>query len=275
MCPKACCRHAALTALHAACQPLQPCASPTHRRVSLCATLRRAYFNGVHVSGLLSMKTFFVKLLSAIFVLAAGLVAEGESPFVHVGAIVGGGFSSMGSRCARLQPQPLHTSAQGGGMTAGACPVCRAQVADARDQGALAGQAAALGGRLVPRRGGAPARCCPHFSPIPDGCVDFILKCIRLTALLARRSTATWPLWERPQVTLCCPRPHACLAQACPAAGCHDAEVRLPRASAQAWRSRLLRRWRACCSSRSRAPPTWARLSTGARCWPPRRPCWR
>ncbi|KAK9820864.1 hypothetical protein WJX81_006444, partial [Elliptochloris bilobata] len=58
----------------------------------------RAYFNGVHVSGLLSMKTFFVKLVSAVFVLAAGLVAEGESPFVHVGAIVGGGLSSLGSR---------------------------------------------------------------------------------------------------------------------------------------------------------------------------------
>ena len=55
----------------------------------------------MHVSGLLSMKTFFVKMLSAIFVLAAGLVAEGESPFVHVGAIVGGGVSSMGSRRAR------------------------------------------------------------------------------------------------------------------------------------------------------------------------------
>ena len=70
----------------------------------------RAYFNGVHVSGLLSMKTFFVKLLSAIFVLAAGLVAEGESPFVHVGAIVGGGFSSMGSRCARLRLHALAAS---------------------------------------------------------------------------------------------------------------------------------------------------------------------
>ena len=62
----------------------------------------RAYFNGVHLSGLLSLKTMAVKLFSAIFVLAAGLVAEGESPFVHVGAIVGGGLSSLGSRWAQL-----------------------------------------------------------------------------------------------------------------------------------------------------------------------------
>ncbi len=40
---------------------------------------RRAYFNGVHVSGLLSLKTAVVKLVSAVFVLAAGLVAEGAA----------------------------------------------------------------------------------------------------------------------------------------------------------------------------------------------------
>ncbi len=39
----------------------------------------RAYFNGVHVSGLLSLKTAVVKLVSAVFVLAAGLVAEGAA----------------------------------------------------------------------------------------------------------------------------------------------------------------------------------------------------
>ena len=116
----------------------------------------------MHVSGLLSMKTFFVKMASAIFVLAAGLVAEGESPFVHVGAIVGGGFSSMGSRCACLQRHSVLKSSQGLGMTACACLLTRAQVANARGKGALAGQAAALGGRLVPRRGGALARCRSH-----------------------------------------------------------------------------------------------------------------
>lgn len=43
------------------------------------APRRRAYFNGVHVSGLLSLKTAVVKLVSAVFVLAAGLVAEGAA----------------------------------------------------------------------------------------------------------------------------------------------------------------------------------------------------
>jgi chloride channel 7 len=58
----------------------------------------QAYFNGVHISGLLSVKTLVVKLVSAAFVLAAGLIAEGEAPFVHIGAIVGGGIASGGSR---------------------------------------------------------------------------------------------------------------------------------------------------------------------------------
>ena len=158
----ACCtnRFACRLPLHEiACK--QPCASPCGMRSpgSLCAASRRAYFNGVHVSGLLSLKTFFVKMASAIFVLAAGLVAEGESPFVHVGAIVGGGFSSMGSRCAPLQRHSIFKSTHSVGMTACACLLCRAQVADARGPGPLAGQAAALGGRLVPRRGGALVHC--------------------------------------------------------------------------------------------------------------------
>lgn len=140
----------------------------------------------MHVSGLLSMKTFFVKMLSAIFVLAAGLVAEGESPFVHVGAIVGGGFSSMGSRRAHSQLHSLHFSAQGIGMTACACLLTRAQVADARRKGALAGQAAALGGRLVPRRGGAIVRCRRHTH------IPALWSCS--WRRIACRSTATWRL---------------------------------------------------------------------------------
>lgn len=52
----------------------------------------------MHVPGLLSVKTLVVKLVSAAFVLAAGLIAEGEAPFVHIGAIVGGGIASGGSR---------------------------------------------------------------------------------------------------------------------------------------------------------------------------------
>ena len=60
----------------------------------------QAYFNGVHIPGLLSLRTLISKLISATFVLAAGLIAEGEAPFVHIGAIVGGGLTSGGSRQA-------------------------------------------------------------------------------------------------------------------------------------------------------------------------------
>lgn len=60
----------------------------------------QAYFNGVHMSGLLTLQTLLGKMVSAMFVLAAGLIAEGEAPFVHLGAIVGGGIASTGSGCA-------------------------------------------------------------------------------------------------------------------------------------------------------------------------------
>ena len=60
----------------------------------------QAYFNGVHIPGLLSLRTLVAKLVSATFVLAAGLIAEGEAPFVHIGTIVGGGIAAAGSRHA-------------------------------------------------------------------------------------------------------------------------------------------------------------------------------
>ena len=60
----------------------------------------QAYFNGVHIPGLLSLRTLVAKLVSATFVLAAGLIAEGEAPFVHIGTIVGGGITAAGSRRA-------------------------------------------------------------------------------------------------------------------------------------------------------------------------------
>ena len=64
----------------------------------------QAYFNGVHIPGLLSLRTLIAKLVSATFVLAAGLIAEGEAPFVHIGTIVGGGITAAGSRHAPVPP---------------------------------------------------------------------------------------------------------------------------------------------------------------------------
>ena len=59
------------------CMRAAPAPAPHGRRHP--GPLCRAYFNGVHVSGLLSLKTAVVKLVSAVFVLAAGLVAEGAA----------------------------------------------------------------------------------------------------------------------------------------------------------------------------------------------------
>lgn len=67
-----------------------------------CKHAEQAYFNGVHIPGLLSMRTLIGKLVSATFVLAAGLIAEGEAPFVHIGTIVGGGLTAAGSRHASI-----------------------------------------------------------------------------------------------------------------------------------------------------------------------------
>ena len=84
----------------------------------------QAYFNGVHIPGLLSLRTLLSKLFSATFVLAAGLIAEGEAPFVHIGAIVGGGITSAGSRRALLTwrvPVVIDSNASRGNMRRSLC----------------------------------------------------------------------------------------------------------------------------------------------------------
>ena len=58
----------------------------------------KVYLNGVYIKGLLHFKALAAKLCSVMFSISAGLVAGKEGPFVHGGAIVGGGFGSMGSK---------------------------------------------------------------------------------------------------------------------------------------------------------------------------------
>lgn len=58
----------------------------------------KVYLNGVYIKGLLHIKALVAKLCSVMFSISAGLVAGKEGPFVHGGAIVGGGFGSMGSK---------------------------------------------------------------------------------------------------------------------------------------------------------------------------------
>ena len=58
----------------------------------------KTYLNGVHIRGLLTVRTLAAKLAGVVFSIGAGLVAGTEGPFVHGGGIVGGGIGSMGSQ---------------------------------------------------------------------------------------------------------------------------------------------------------------------------------
>ncbi|GMH42780.1 hypothetical protein BSKO_10699 [Bryopsis sp. KO-2023] len=58
----------------------------------------KTYLNGVHIRGLLQVKTFISKIIGIMFSISSGLIAGKEGPFVHGGGIVGGGLGGMGSR---------------------------------------------------------------------------------------------------------------------------------------------------------------------------------
>ncbi|KAK9843640.1 hypothetical protein WJX81_000756 [Elliptochloris bilobata] len=58
----------------------------------------KTYLNGVHVRGLLGLRTLVCKLAGVALSMAGGLIAGKEGPFVHAGGIVGGGWAGMGSR---------------------------------------------------------------------------------------------------------------------------------------------------------------------------------
>eukprot|EP00210_Caulerpa_lentillifera_P000973 g938.t1 len=58
----------------------------------------KTYLNGVHIRGLLQVKTFVAKVIGVMFSISSGLIAGKEGPFVHGGGIVGGGLGGMGSR---------------------------------------------------------------------------------------------------------------------------------------------------------------------------------
>ena len=57
----------------------------------------KTYLNGVHLKGLLRLKTLLAKLGGVAFSIGAGLIAGKEGPFVHGGGLVGGGLCSFGS----------------------------------------------------------------------------------------------------------------------------------------------------------------------------------
>ncbi|KAK9808763.1 hypothetical protein WJX72_003174 [[Myrmecia] bisecta] len=57
----------------------------------------KTYLNGVHIKGLLGLKTLVCKLTGVTCSMSGGLIAGKEGPFVHSGGIVGGGWAGMGS----------------------------------------------------------------------------------------------------------------------------------------------------------------------------------
>ena len=57
----------------------------------------KTYLNGVHLKGLLRLKTVVAKLGGISFSIGAGLIAGKEGPFVHGGGLVGGGIAAFGS----------------------------------------------------------------------------------------------------------------------------------------------------------------------------------
>jgi chloride channel 7 len=57
----------------------------------------KTYLNGIHLDGLMCLRTLLAKLVGVVFSISAGLVAGKEGPFVHGGGIIGGGVASMGS----------------------------------------------------------------------------------------------------------------------------------------------------------------------------------
>ena len=62
----------------------------------------KSYLNGVHLRGLLTLKTLGVKLVGIAFSIASGLIAGKEGPFVHGGGVVGGGIAQLGSRSLKF-----------------------------------------------------------------------------------------------------------------------------------------------------------------------------
>eukprot|EP00798_Chlamydomonas_sp_ICE-L_P018730 gene18730-25261_t len=58
----------------------------------------KVYLNGIHVRGLLTIRTLIAKAFGVSFSIASGLFVGKEGPFIHVGAILGGGVAGMGSQ---------------------------------------------------------------------------------------------------------------------------------------------------------------------------------
>jgi len=126
------------------------------------APRRRAYFNGVHVSGLLTLRTMVAKLVSAVCVLSAGLVAEGAALLAPRGALRGARLEKE-ARAARARRRvPVRARGRHRGRRPGrpgvqARPPCERQCGS-RSGGARCSAGARAGpSRRRPRAAGRPS----------------------------------------------------------------------------------------------------------------------
>jgi|TARA_B110001469_G_scaffold41205_1_gene40740 hypothetical protein len=67
----------------------------------------KTYLNGVHLKGLLRLRTVVAKLGGIAFSISAGLIAGKEGPFVHGGGLVGGGLSGTYERLSQIKSLPV------------------------------------------------------------------------------------------------------------------------------------------------------------------------
>ncbi|QDZ17489.1 chloride channel protein [Chloropicon primus] len=72
----------------------------------------KVYLNGIHVPGLLRLSTFATKAFSLCCSIPSGMVLGTAGPYVHLGAIVGGGLGSLGSNQFKFKLNKGHVDFQ-------------------------------------------------------------------------------------------------------------------------------------------------------------------
>jgi chloride channel 7 len=72
----------------------------------------KVYLNGIHVPGLLRISTFATKAFSLCCSIPSGMVVGTAGPYVHLGAIVGGGLGSLGSNKFKFKLNKKHVDFQ-------------------------------------------------------------------------------------------------------------------------------------------------------------------
>ena len=69
----------------------------------------KAYLNGIHVKGHISMPTLIAKSVGCALSIGSGLIAGREGPIIHVGAVVGAAVSQGSSRFLQMRlPESLN-----------------------------------------------------------------------------------------------------------------------------------------------------------------------